>query len=87
MSQRKQLLEVTYHSDDDTGMYQVGEIDFGINGRLDEYLRGFGVNGYKEIILTLAYLSHEVHSAWEKISQEGQKCVVAERNANETPTP
>lgn len=25
------------HSDDDTGMYRVGEIDYGIHGELDDF--------------------------------------------------
>ena len=60
MSQRKELLSVEYHSDDDTGMYSVGEIDFGISGNLDEYLQHYGAKGKQEIIATLSYLIYEV---------------------------
>ena len=60
MSQRKTLLEVEYHSDDETGMYKVGEIDFGISGLLDEYLENYGYVGKKDIIDTLGYLIYEV---------------------------
>ena len=60
MSERKTLLEVEYHSDDDTGMYQVGEIDFGISGLLDEYLERYGYAGKKDIIDALGYLIYEV---------------------------
>lgn len=60
MSQRKTLLEVNYHSDDETGMYQIGEIDFGISGLLDEYLEHYGYVGKKDIIDILGYLIYEV---------------------------
>jgi hypothetical protein len=62
MSQRKPLLEIEYHSDDETGMYKVGEIDFGINGGLDEYLEHYGYEGKKEIVATLGYLIYEVEN-------------------------
>ena len=66
MSQRKELLEITYHSDDDTGMYQVGEIDFGISGLLDEYLENYGYKGKKEIMDTLCYLIYEVEKRFRE---------------------
>ena len=67
MSERKTLLEITYHSDDDTGMYRVGEIDYGLAGTLDEYLKRFGQKGKKEIISALAYLIYEVEERFGKI--------------------
>ena len=60
MSQRETLLKVEYHSDDETGMYQIGEIDFGISGLLDEYLEHYGYAGKKNVIDTLGYLIYEV---------------------------
>ena len=66
MSQRENLLSVEYHSDDDTGMYQVGEIDFGISGLLDEYLDDYGYKGKKEIVDTLAYLIYEVEKRFRE---------------------
>jgi len=66
MSQRKELLSVSYHSDDDTGIYQIGEIDFGINGILDEYLKHYGYAGKKDIIDTLGYLIYEVEKRFRE---------------------
>ncbi len=60
MASRKELLTISYHDDDDTGMYQVGEIDFGICGTLDDYLKHYGYTGKKDIIDTLGYLIYEV---------------------------
>lgn len=67
MSERKLLLEVTYHSDDDTGMYHVGEIDFGICGTLKDYLDHYGIKGRDEIVNTLGYLIHSVYEKYEQI--------------------
>lgn len=76
MSERKTLLEITYHSDDDTGMYRIGEIDHGIAGILDEYLKRFGQKGKKEIISALAYLIYEVEERFRNMPKpkpnEGQ---------------
>lgn len=56
MAYRKQLLEVSYHYDTDTGMYDVGEIDFAISGELDNYLKEYGSKGLDKILLTLDHL-------------------------------
>lgn len=69
MSQRKPLLEVTYHTDDDTGMYRIGEIDFGINGGLEKYLERYGYEGKKEIVSTLGYLIYEVENQFKKVNE------------------
>ena len=66
MSQRKGLLTISYHSDDDTGMYQIGEIDFGICGELDNYLKNYGYAGKKDIIDTLGYLIYEVEKRFRE---------------------
>ena len=66
MAQTKTLLKVEYHSDDDTGMYQIGEIDFGICGELDEYLNHYGYKGKKDIINTLGYLIYEVEKRFRE---------------------
>ena len=60
MASRKELLTVSFHDDDDTGMYEIGEIDFGIYGTLDDYLKSYGYAGKKDIIDTLGYLIYEV---------------------------
>ena len=56
MASRKNLLSVDYHFDTDTGMYKVGEIDFGISGEFDEYVKRYGREGLKEIQLALTHL-------------------------------
>ena len=67
MSARKPLLEIEYHSDDDTGMYSVGKIDFGINGGLDDYLRHYGLKGKQDIICTMGYLIYEVERRFREM--------------------
>jgi len=56
MASRKELLRVTYHYDTDTGIYEIGEVDFGISGELDDYIRCYGRNGINSIVQTLAHL-------------------------------
>ena len=49
------------------GMYQVGEVDFGISGSLDEYLERHGERGKNDIIKTLDYLKEQVEEKWQTI--------------------
>ena len=91
MSQKRTLLEVKYHSDDDTGMYRVGEIDFGIWGTLDEYLKRYGRKGKEDIVGTLGYLIYEVERKFREIPRpqsDGQsqcsRSVIKEKHDSET---
>lgn len=56
MAQRKQLLSVDYHYDTDTGIYEIGEIDFGISGEFESYVEQYGRKGLNDIIMALAHL-------------------------------
>ena len=56
MAQRKNLLSVDYHYDTDTGLYQIGEIDFGVSGELDNYLINYGQKGMDDILKTMCHL-------------------------------
>ena len=67
MAYRKNLLTIDYHYDDDSGMYEIGEIDFGISAELENYIRRFGRKGVKDIIFNLSYLISEVFSTEEKV--------------------
>ncbi|MFA5323913.1 MAG: hypothetical protein WC373_14675 [Smithella sp.] len=73
MSERKNLLLVDYHSDDDTGMYQIGEIDFGISSRLDEYLKQYGRKGMDDILKTLCHLIWHVQEYGYEIIKGEEK--------------
>ncbi len=44
MSQRKPILTITYHSDDDTGMYEIGELDCGLGDDLVKYVKSYGID-------------------------------------------
>ena len=70
MASRKELLSVTFHDDDDTGMYQVGEIDFGVNSRLESYIEHYGYKGVSDILATLGHLAWEVKDCFYKIQNK-----------------
>lgn len=72
MASRKELLEITYHDDDDTGMYGVGEVDFGIHGTLDNFLKSFGREGKDDIISTL--LNKNMDEDLEELDSEPDEC-------------
>ena len=71
MASTQKLFEVTYHDDDDTGMYHVGEVDFGISGTLDDYLRTFGLSGKIDLINTLGYLIYEIERKFREQQLSG----------------
>ena len=56
MAQRKNLITLDYHYDTDTGIYEIGEIDFGISGELDNYLKTYGRKGMDDILKTMCHL-------------------------------
>ena len=70
MAQRKNLLTVDYHYDDDTGMYKIGELDFGVNARLKGYLERYGAEGMTNILAMLGHLAWEVKDEFYEIGKE-----------------
>lgn len=82
MSERKELLSVSYHSDDDTGMYHIGEMDFGVSGRLESYIERYGYDGVKEILSVLGHLAWEVKTCFYEIQNKTarQNCVEAKQD-------
>lgn len=61
------LLQVTQVIDDSTGIWGVGEIEFGISGMLDPYLMEYGEKGRDEILDTLEYLKRVVIEKYNTI--------------------
>ena len=57
MAQRRNLLSIDYHYDDDTGMYEIDELDYGISSVLGDYIQR---NGYKDILSMLGHLAWAV---------------------------
>ena len=82
MSEHKELLSVSYHSDDDTGMHHIGEIDFGVNARLQSYIEYYGSKGMEEILSTLGHLAWEVKNTFYEIQNKTarQDCTVAKQD-------
>ena len=76
MSQTQRLLTVEYHTDDELGIYDVGEIDFGVSSMLEDYLKRYGADGKDEIVKTLAYLIHAVQQRMSELTpRDGQPYV------------
>lgn len=72
MAQRKDLLTVSVVTDDETGMYKIGEIDFGVSGLLYDYLSHHGKDGVRDILAVLGHLAWEVKEEYYSIyTKEG----------------
>ena len=73
MASRQTLLTVSYHDDDDTGMYEIGEIDHGIVvGSLENYLIRYGYDGLRDIQSALAHLMWAVEDTYSKLPRPEQ---------------
>lgn len=48
--ERMTLLEIKFVSDDDTGMYHIGEIDTMPQDDIAKYIRSYGETGYQELL-------------------------------------
>ena len=65
--QTRNLLKVDYHYDSDTGMAEVGEIDFGICGTLEDYIKTYGYKGVQDILATLGHLAYVVKKTFYEV--------------------
>ena len=72
MTQRKNLITLDYHYDTDTGIYQVGEIDFGVSGEFDNYLRQYGRKGMRDILSTMCHLIWHIQQYGYPIIKENE---------------
>lgn len=70
MAQRKNLLTIDYHWDDETGMYSIGEIDFGVSGNLPNYLKEYKQQDVKDILAALGHLAWEVKDEFYRLQRE-----------------
>ena len=83
MSERKELLSVSYHSDDDTGMHHIGEVDFGVSRWLKPYIERYGYDGVKEILATLGHLAWEVKTCFFEIQNKTARLEAIQDNARQ----
>jgi hypothetical protein len=78
MSNIKELGSIGYHTDDDAGMYKIGEVDGGWNSTLlENYVRRYGVNG---ILYQLAFMTTSLIEAQRKINAEKYQAYSAEQS-------
>lgn len=71
MPERKELCKLSTVTDDDTGMYHIGEIDGLFQGDdLKEYLKRHGEKGVDRLVRHLGYLQHSVFYAWSLMQNE-----------------
>ena len=71
MASKKQLLSITYHFDTDTGMYEMGEIDFSVSEEFDKHIKKYGRKGLNDILLTLSHLIWHCKEYGDKIIKSG----------------
>jgi hypothetical protein len=61
MTERKQILKLSVITDDDCGMYQLGEIDGGFcHAELKDYLKHHKEYGFQQLLKSLAYIQRQV---------------------------
>lgn len=76
MTQRREFLNIEHISDDDCGMYRIGEIDWMPNNKVKEYVLNFGEFGYHEILNMCAQIMAEARQGFveHNLSKSGTAC-------------
>lgn len=75
MADKHTLLTVEAVTDCDTGMYRIGEVDFGVHGALEHHIRKHGAD---DVLLTLTHLIWEVQQFKKKINAEQEQAAAAQ---------
>lgn len=68
------ILSLTVVTDDETGMYTMGELDFSIHvGAVEDYLKRNGHQGYKDMLFMMGVLTGKVTEYfWDLQKQTNQ---------------
>ena len=72
MAEYKDLLKLKVVTDDDTGMYYIGEVDGGFTD-LKGFLEDNGLKGRDELLLTLSVMQSKIINNFEEIMFEKRK--------------
>ena len=68
--QDETLISITRVTDDSTGCYQVGDLDYGISGNLDKYLESEGEKGYVALCEMLDSLKDIAMEVWQRVQDD-----------------
>lgn len=73
--EKQKLITISIVTDDDTGMYRIGEVDGILQSKqLENYLRTHGERGKTELLEHFAFLQYQVIDAYRNLSLcEGAK--------------
>ena len=76
MSERRQLISpVQYHSDDDTGMYKVGEIDTcPPKLQIEAYIKSYGDYGKEQLLDYFSCCIAMTIEAHKKVHEDERDC-------------
>jgi len=85
MPERKTLVKIIKITDDDTGMYRIGEIDGGFSSEeLLDYFNSHGEYGLNQLTSKLSHLQFQIWSAWRRHNEENVSENVSEGCANDS---
>lgn len=84
MAEKETLTELQFITDDDTGMYEIGEMWGGFDPyRLEKYIRRFGP---EELYKTLTHMSSQVFDTVRNINAEQSNQVAMKGTLPDEPT-
>lgn len=70
MAEKRTLIMIEEVTDCDTGVYQVGELDFGIRvGPVENYLKRYGYEGKRELLAMLGHLAYQVEYRFQEMTR------------------
>ncbi len=69
MSCTKDLINIRYHTDDDTGMYQIWEVDTWYTGELENYIDKYWK---EELLQEIDYIKHNILGVFSNVYDKWQ---------------
>jgi len=67
MTDRKKFLTISMITDDDCGMYQIGELDGGFDEQmLGQYLERHEIDGFNELCRKMCFLQMQICNSWRR---------------------
>lgn len=63
-AKREKIISFSYVTDHDCGNYRIGEVDWGIHGTFDEFLKTYGDKGIQDLFWSMDIVKEQLLTRW-----------------------
>ena len=63
---REKIISFSYVTDHDCGNYRIGEVDWGIHGTFDEFLKSYGDKGIQDLFWSMDIVKEQLLARWRE---------------------